>query len=335
MWWLLDQTINIRILLTCVLLLTIIYIKKIRHSIKTERKIARYSIESLNVHYSSIFDNLELMYINIVRKMSKVLKKLRIFNKYSIRYSKYINQYNIYKEQEMDFISNKVIVCKIFLIINIITRIIRFENIISFELLLAAIIGFFLPDFIFIYKYHLRKKQIEKDLLNAIMIMNNSFKAGRSTMQSIELVKNELNGAISEEFNNMYLEISYGLSLEVVFERFSERINLDEVKYITSSLIVLNKTGGDIVKVFEGIEKTLYDKKKLKLELISLTSSSNAMVKILIFLPIVFTLLIQILNPSYFSNFFNTTIGNILLIIIILLYIVYIFIVKKVIRIRV
>ena len=81
-------------------------------------------------------------------------------------------------------------------------------------------------------------------------------------MQAIEIVAKELKGPISQEFKKMHLEISYGLSLDVVFERFSKRIESEEVSYITSSLSILNKTGGNIIKVFSSIEKMLFNKRK-------------------------------------------------------------------------
>ena len=70
------------------------------------------------------------------------------------------------------------------------------------------------------------------------------------------------------------MDIDYGLSLEVVFDRFYNRVKLEDIKYITSSLSLINKTGGNIVRVFGSIEKNFYDKKKIKDEMNSLTSSS-------------------------------------------------------------
>ena len=50
-------------------------------------------------------------------------------------------------------------------------------------------------------------------------------------------------------------DIEYGLEIEEVFKRFNERVDLAEVKYITTSLTILNKTGGNIIDVFSSIEK--------------------------------------------------------------------------------
>ena len=61
--------------------------------------------------------------------------------------------------------------------------------------------------------------------------------------------------------------MTYGLSIEVVFERFYNRVKLDDAKYIASSLTLLNKTGGNIVKVFGTREKSFFSKKKRKQEM--------------------------------------------------------------------
>ena len=153
-------------------------------------------------------------------------------------------------------------------------------------------------------------------------------------MQAIEIVAQELKGPIKQEFKKMHLEISYGLSLDVVFDRFSKRVASEEVNYITSSLSILNKTGGNIIKVFSSIEKMLFNKRKLKQEMKSLTSSSSMISKILLFMPFVFVLFITLLQPDYFAALINTTIGNIILCLIILIYVIYAYVVNRIMKVR-
>jgi tight adherence protein B len=132
----------------------------------------------------------------------------------------------------------------------------------------------------------------------------------------------------------MSREISFGLELETVFERFSERIKLEEAVYLTSSLSILNKTGGNIIKVFDSIEKTLYNRKKLNLEMRSLTGSSRIIMYTLMIVPIAFVLFITLINPTYFNPLFTSPIGFIIMGIVLLLYITYIYVVKKIMTIR-
>lgn len=323
------QTI-VMIILAFIIFYLIIYNK----TLKIERRISKYSIESIKNNEVSLFDLLYDYYFKLLSKISKSLKKSAVMVKYSSRYNKYISYDNVKDISAMDFISNKFLICLFFIFIILFARII--EGVIPnfIDVLISGLLGFFLLDIYFKFSDYIKKKQIEQDLLNAIIIMNNAFRSGRSTMQAIEIVSQELKGPIKQEFKKMHLEISYGLSLDVVFDRFSKRIDSEEVNYITSSLSILNKTGGNIIKVFSSIEKMLFNKRKLKQEMKSLTSSSSMISKILLFMPFIFVLFITLLQPSYFLPLINTTIGNIILFLIILIYAIYACVVNRIMKVR-
>ena len=254
--------------------------------------------------------------------------------KYSYKYNKYISYENKNNMISMDFVSNKFLISIFFIFIVSFARIIEGVIPTILDILLPGLLGFFLLDIYFKINDYIKKKQVEQELLNAIIIMNNAFRSGRSTMQAIEIVAQELKGPIKQEFKKMHLEISYGLSLDVVFERFSKRVESEEVNYITSSLSILNKTGGNIIKVFSSIEKMLFNKRKLKQEMKSLTSSSTMICKILLFSPFVFVIFITFLKPDYFMPLINTTLGNFILFIIIVIYLLYAYFVNRIMKVR-
>lgn len=323
------QTV-VMILLAIVIFYLIIY----NNSLKLEKRIAKYSISSIKDDSISFFDLLANEYKKMVSKLTKVLKKSVFLKKYSLKFNKYITYENDKDVCAMDYVSNKFYISIAFILIITFARIIegKFPSIL--DIMVSALLGFFLIDIYFKFYDYVKKKQIEQDLLNAIIIMNNAFRSGRSTMQAIEIVSKELKGPIAQEFKKMHLEISYGLSLDVVFERFSKRVESEEVSYITSSLSILNKTGGNIIKVFSSIEKMLFSKRKLKQEMKSLTSSATMISKILLIMPFLFVGIITILNPSYFMPLFNTNLGNILLFLILLIYGLYAYIVNKIMKVR-
>lgn len=324
----------IQTLIMIVLAFVIFYLIIYNNTLKLEKRIAKYSIDSIKDDSISLFDLISNEYKKAVDKLTKILNKSVVLKKYSSKYNKYITYENDKDTCAMDFVSNKFYICLLFVLIITFARIIEGVLPSFLDILVSALLGFFSIDIYFKFYDYIKKRQIEQDLLNAIIIMNNAFRSGRSTMQAIEIVAHELKGPISQEFRKMHLEISYGLSLDVVFDRFSKRVESEEVSYITSSLSILNKTGGNIIKVFSSIEKMLFNKRKLKQEMKSLTSSANMISKILLIMPFIFVIFITILNPSYFMSLFNTTLGNFLLFIIILLYGLYAFIVNKIMKVR-
>ena len=55
--------------------------------------------------------------------------------------------------------------------------------------------------------FKFKKKKIENDMLRAIIIMNNAFKSGKSTIQAVEIASEKLSKPISSEFKRMHQEM--------------------------------------------------------------------------------------------------------------------------------
>lgn len=305
-----------------------------RRSVRLEKRISKYALEPLHDNSLSVLDNMEQRYDSINHAIGNILNKSVFCQRFAKRYEKYLGIINKKYKRSMDILANKVIMGFIFLGIAIFSKTIQYQVLYIYEWVFPFLIGFIVPDLIYRYKYRAYRSRLENDLLQAIIVMNNAFKSGRSITQAIDLVTHELDGPISEEFKKMHLEISFGLSIDVVFKRFAERIQLEEITYLTASLSILNKTGGNIIKVFSSIEKSLFNKKKLKLELLSLTGSSKIIVIALFLVPILFIVFVSILNPMYFVPLYTTPIGIVLMIIMIVIYLVYIYFVRKIMKVR-
>lgn len=329
-----DNLIYIQFGIIIILIAIACFVISFRKSINLEKRISKFSINPLKDNTASLFDNIINFYQKIIRRISNIIEKSVFIQKYSKKFNKYILLSNHVYDDEIDFVSSKIVIGFIFSLIAIFSKTIQYQVIEPLELIIPYLIGFFVLDIIYFSKYKLYRHKIENDLLQAIIIMNNAFKSGRSITQAIELVTTELEGPIAEEFKKMNMELNFGLGIDVVFERFSERINLEEVVYLTASLSILNKTGGNIIKVFSSIEKSLFNKKKLNLELQALVGSSKIIAYVLFLIPIFFVVLVSIINPNYFAAFFNNPIGIVLLIFMIVYYITYIVIVNKVMKVR-
>ena len=320
-----------QILVMIFVLIIIIFLIRQNIALRFERRIGKYSVEPVNSETISVLEGLMLRYKKLVKRLRKYTNK--IFPKTCLKYEKYV----IYGEdmEAADFVTNKIIISFVLLFLEIIDTIFKWERISLLSVLIVLTFGFYILDIYLVYDRRKRKKSIENDMLRAIIIMNNAFKAGKSTIQAVEIASKELPEPINMEFKKMYRDMKYGLSTEIVFDRFAKRINLEEARYLSSSLTILNKTGGNIINVFSSIEKTLFDKKKLKEELKNSTASSNAVVKILLLVPFIFVAIIYLVSPGYFDPLFSSTIGYIILFIMALMFIAYAYLLQKIIKVRV
>lgn len=322
--------ILVQVILVFAFIIIITLFIRFNNAAKLEKRIARYSVkyskEDIN---SSLFDKIWKKYMMFVKNERKKINKLfptlvKLYGKYSVGSN----------QKAVDYITHKLVISVMFILLTIITVSIQGEIVSLLQILISLIVGFYALDIYLIIASKINKKKIEDDMLRAIIIMNNAFKSGKSTIQAVEIASKKLPKPIGYEFEKIYEEMKYGLSIDMVFDRFSKRVGIEEAEYLSSSLTILNRTGGNIVAVFDSIEKTLFDKKKLKEDLKNSTTVSKLVVRILLFVPILFALVIYFLNPNYFDPFFASTLGYIILGFIILMFVVYAYLLGKIVKVN-
>lgn len=304
-----------------IILLILIYI--FFKSIKKSDRLSKYTVEELS--------NTEINKNTFLKEIANILNKT-ILKNHSQKFNKYIPMYYPNIEDAMELYSTKIISSLLFLISGIIYMLFNSKLLSTSEIILTMVIGYFIPNIIFYIKYKLFRKKLENDFLKAIVTMNNAFKSGKNIYGAIDAVSEELDGVMANEFSRMSLELSFGLDIEIVFKRFSDRMNIKEINYLTSTLTILSKTGGNIVRVFDSIEKSLYNKKELKLELATLTAGSKIIIYTVSIVPVLFILFINLVNQDYFKPFFTTYIGFSLMVIVITIYLIYIFSIRKILK---
>ena len=330
-----DSIILLQIIFTVILFIIIILMLRQSISLKKEKRIGYYSLDPIVDNSLSLIDKLIDKYFRFVKSQRKFIGKIKFLKKKSRKYEKYIKYKYRERFEAIDFITNKLVISFNFLLLTIFSQVFTIKVLSIYELIINYFIGYYLLDIYLFFDYKRQIRLIENELLRAIIIMNNAFKAGKSTLQAVEIASLELPEPICDEFKKMYLDMKYGLSVDTVFERFAKRVNLEEAVYLSSSLTILNKTGGNIVEVFSSIERTLFDKKKLREELKNITASANMIVKILLVVPFIFIGLIYILNPNYFDPLFSSPLGYIVIALIVVMLIIYLLILRKIMKVEV
>lgn len=326
--------ITLQFIIILIIIIVFLLTLKILNSISKEKRISNFSITALSDKPISFIEKLQNLYYSVIKSISKTISKSKVCNDYSKKYEKFVVVDDTHKQTSMDFISKKILFSILAVLLSIISNILKFKMFSFFQILIAFLFGFFILDIFLKIRKKKEEKRIEQDFLKAVIIMNNAFKSGRSIMQAVELVSTELEGPISNEFKKILIDLTYGLELEVVFDRFASRVKLEEVKYMASSLVILNETGGKITKIFSSIERSFIERKRIKDEMNSTLALSNFVFKVLVAIPFIIFVLIYFMDPTYFIPLIKEPLGNLILVLIILIYIVYIVLVKKIVKIR-
>lgn len=310
-------------------LLGIVWLYFTKRSIYFQKRIGNHAISNPSLENLSLLDQISSSYQKTKQNMIEKIGMTNRFKEYVLFKQKEL-EFSIFLENLIDKILCSISLMVIYIFLSILS-IIPFKMIL---LLLAGIIGFSLLSLITSIKNKIERKQIEKDLLKAVSLMNNAFQSGKSIIQAIQTVALELDGPLSSEFTKIYQDMLHGLSFETAFIRFQKRVKLEEIGYITASLSILNKTGGNITKVFTSIENNFYTRRKLEMELKAIIASSRLVFQFLIFLPILLWVVIGVMNNSYFTIFFQSTLGMLLFLIIVSIYFIYIILIINIMKVE-
>ena len=132
----------IELILLYLISLIIYYLFLLIRKVKINERFGIYTISKKNKE-TQIFDEIFELGYNFVKFISTILYKIKIFDKYSLKYQKYIKKEDKNKIDKMDFISKKVIISFVFLLIVILYDVFKYQKINFFQVILAFVFGFF------------------------------------------------------------------------------------------------------------------------------------------------------------------------------------------------
>ena len=170
-----------------------------------------------------------------------------------------------------------------------------------------------------------------KDLLSAIIIMRNSYKANRSTDEMLDDLVNRTNGRVKEELRKVKGDMKVGLSISEAFKRMYERTNLSIILDIANILSLTNKTSVNMIQALDTIEKKVIDYEKVNDEINLYKSINKLSYVIFLLLPFIFLIFIIISNQTYLSIIGGSS-GSAIILTLTIIYIIYILIINKIVK---
>lgn len=209
---------------------------------------------------------------------------------------------------------------------------------ISKSIIIALIfipIGFIIPDLILGRKKSKRMAKINSQLPEALNIISNGLRAGLSFTQAIGIVINEISGPISEEFNKTLRDNVLGKPLEEALTNMSERTDDEDLDMVITALIIQRQVGGNLAEVLDTISQTIRERVKIKADIKTLTAQGRISGIIVSLLPFALGIALSIINPGYLNVLFTTFIGKLMIITGIVLQLIGIFILTKLVDIKV
>jgi tight adherence protein B len=106
--------------------------------------------------------------------------------------------------------------------------------------------------------------QIQRQLPDAVGILNRNVRAGRSLEQGIEELGRELPEPLAEEFRRVSVKLSMGLPLAAAVRELPKRMPLGSVRVFATAMVLHQHTGGNLTHALDKLAQTIRDRAEFR-----------------------------------------------------------------------
>lgn len=168
-----------------------------------------------------------------------------------------------------------------------------------------AVIAYIIPGFALQRAIITRRMKFERQLVDVLVLLSNSVRAGYSLLQAIDVVVREMQAPASEEFRRVRREVGLGLPLNQALQNLNQRMQNDDLYLVVTAISINTQVGGNLVTMLEAVTRTIRERVRLFAEVRVLTSQQRFNSYILTVLPIGMGALLFVLNPGYMQRLFE------------------------------
>jgi tight adherence protein B len=199
----------------------------------------------------------------------------------------------------------------------------------------AGLLLIFLPSLVVNHRRRRRLQQFTSLFPDTLEMFSRSLRAGHSFTGAVQLVAQEMPRPVGPEFQKLFDEQNLGISLRHALIDFSKRVDTMDVRFFITAVLIQRDTGGNLAEIIDKISYVIRERFRVQGQLRIFTAQARLSGLILSLLPPILALVIYNLNPNYLKPLWNDRLGNILVATAVVLQIAGMFVIRKIVRIKI
>lgn len=157
-----------------------------------------------------------------------------------------------------------------------------------------------------------RWKALANQLAEALSMMASSLRSGYSFMRAMQVVRDEMDPPISEEFGRVLDELNVGVSQERALRHLLERCPQGDIELVVTACQIQATVGGNLAEILDTTAAMIRERVRLQGEISALTAEGRLSASILVALPALLGLIVNHLSPGYLNPLVQTHVGVLL-----------------------
>jgi len=173
-------------------------------------------------------------------------------------------------------------------------------------------LGLLIPYKILARRRKRRLQKFEKQLPDALDLLARGLRAGHAFPSGLQQVAKEMPDPLGTEFFRTFREFNHGLDLNNALLNLCDRIDLRDLSFFTTAVLIQRETGGNLTEILEKISILIRERFKLRDQVKALTAEGRLSGLILLILPPLLAGILMLVNPAYESQLFQHPTGRVM-----------------------
>ncbi len=190
----------------------------------------------------------------------------------------------------------------------------------------------------FLYLSYKRKKRMEKferQLPDALELIARSLKAGHAFTGGLRLVAEEFGDPVGTELGRTLDEINFGAGVPEALTNLIQRTDCEDLRFFVVSVIIQRETGGNLAEILENLGRLIKERFKFQGRVRALSAEGRLSGVILVAIPFCVAGFFSVFRPEYIGILFSDVIGKTLVLIALVMMGLGIYVISKMVAIKV
>jgi tight adherence protein B len=144
-----------------------------------------------------------------------------------------------------------------------------------------------------------RTREFEEQFPDSLTLIASSLSAGHTFLRAIQLMCEEAEGPIAEEFARVVSETRLGDPLVDALDRMAKRLGIRDVEWVVQAIRIQQTVGGKLADLLHTLADFIRAREEVRREILVLTAEGRISAYVLGGLPIFLGLYLQVSNPDY------------------------------------
>ena len=152
-----------------------------------------------------------------------------------------------------------------------------------------------------------RMALFEEQLPDAVELIVRSLRVGHPFSSSVSIVAHEMPDPLGTEFGIIADEATYGMDITESLARMAERINVQDLRFLSVAVSIQAQSGGNLAEVLAGLAAVIRSRFKLFRRVKAITAEARWSGWFLSVFPLLAIIVVQLVQPDYYDDVAETT----------------------------